>query len=46
VQCVNIIFRLVIAGKYQFINKVNVISCAGAALSAAAGTTAELLSNL
>ena len=29
VQCVNIIFRLVIAGKHQFVNKVtvNVVSC-------------------
>jgi len=37
---------MVIAGKHKLVNKVNVVSCAGAASSAASGTTADLLSNL
>ena len=41
VQCANIISRLPTFVRYQFVNKINVITCAGAASSAAARTMAN-----
>ena len=38
--------QLVFLAQHQFVDKINVVSCAGAALSAAAGTTVDGPSNV